>query len=69
MVSWSDAQNYVSWLSNKTGKAYRLLSESEREYVTRAGTMTRAGAATGNNWSWSFPHHLHLTTFAESPQR
>jgi formylglycine-generating enzyme required for sulfatase activity len=39
-VSWDDAKAYVAWLSRKTGKAYRLLSESEREYVTRAGTTT-----------------------------
>jgi len=39
-VSWNDAKTYVHWLSNKTGKAYRLLSEAEREYVTRAGTAT-----------------------------
>jgi formylglycine-generating enzyme required for sulfatase activity len=39
-VSWDDAKNYVAWLSGKTGKAYRLLSEAEREYVTRAGTTT-----------------------------
>jgi formylglycine-generating enzyme required for sulfatase activity len=39
-VSWSDAKAYVAWLSSKTGKAYRLLSEAEREYVTRAGTKT-----------------------------
>jgi len=37
-VSWDDAKTYVSWLSKKTGKTYRLLSEAEREYVTRAGT-------------------------------
>src|SRR5262245_51807598 len=30
----------VDWLSLKTGKPYRLLSEAEREYVTRAGTST-----------------------------
>jgi formylglycine-generating enzyme required for sulfatase activity len=39
-VSWDDAKAYVAWLSRKTGKAYRLLSEAEREYVTRAGTTT-----------------------------
>jgi formylglycine-generating enzyme required for sulfatase activity len=39
-VSWDDAQAYIAWLSKKTGKTYRLLSEAEREYVTRAGTMT-----------------------------
>lgn len=40
-VSWNDAKEYVTWLSKKTGKTYRLLSEAEREYVTRAGTTTR----------------------------
>jgi formylglycine-generating enzyme required for sulfatase activity len=39
-VSWHDAQTYVVWLSKKTGNSYRLLSEAEREYVTRAGTST-----------------------------
>jgi formylglycine-generating enzyme required for sulfatase activity len=39
-VSWDDAKAYLAWLSRKTGKSYRLLSESEREYVTRAGTST-----------------------------
>jgi formylglycine-generating enzyme required for sulfatase activity/uncharacterized caspase-like protein len=39
-VSWDDAQSYVTWLSRKTGKPYRLLSEAEREYVARAGTTT-----------------------------
>ena len=28
------------WLSARTGKTYRLLSESEWEYVARAGTET-----------------------------
>jgi formylglycine-generating enzyme required for sulfatase activity len=39
-VSWDDAKAYISWLSQRTEKNYRLLSEAEREYVTRAGTTT-----------------------------
>ncbi len=39
-VSWEDAREYVRWLSQKTGENYRLLSESEWEYVARAGTRT-----------------------------
>ena len=39
-VNWGDARAFVVWLSKKTGKAYRLLSEAEREYVARAGTTT-----------------------------
>jgi formylglycine-generating enzyme required for sulfatase activity len=39
-VSWHDANAYALWLSQKTGKTYRLPSEAEREYVARAGTTT-----------------------------
>lgn len=39
-VTWDDAQRYVRWLSSVTGKSYRLLSEAEHEYATRAGTST-----------------------------
>lgn len=37
-VSWQDAKAYIGWLSKKSGLQYRLPSEAEREYFTRAGT-------------------------------
>jgi formylglycine-generating enzyme required for sulfatase activity len=39
-VNWNDARAFVRWLSDRTGKSYRLLTESEREFVTRAGSAT-----------------------------
>ena len=50
-VSWDDAQLYVRWLSERTGGRYRLLSESEWEYVARAGTTTRY------NWGNEIGHN------------
>ena len=37
-IDWTDAHAYAFWLSLKTRKAYRLLSESEWEYAARGRT-------------------------------
>lgn len=39
-INWGEAKAYAAWLTEQTGKFYRLLTDAEREYVARAGTTT-----------------------------
>ena len=74
-ASWKDAKAYVGWLSEKTGKEYRLLSESEWEFAARAGTTTRyswGNAIIGRNRAncrgcgsrWDFKETAPVGSFA-----
>jgi formylglycine-generating enzyme required for sulfatase activity len=37
-VSWAETQAYIAWLNTKSGSRYRLLTEAEYEFVSRAGS-------------------------------
>ncbi|CAA6814727.1 MAG: Unknown protein [uncultured Sulfurovum sp.] len=56
-VRWYDAKAYAKWLSEKTGKRYRLPTENEWEYVAKAGKPSE--------WKWSFGNDENeLTKYA-----
>ena len=54
-LSWADASAYAAWLAETTGKPYRLLSSTEFEYATRAGTR--------GPWFWG-PNNADACTYA-----
>lgn len=66
-VSWNDASAYARWLSQKTGRDYRLLTEAEWEYAARAGTKTARFWDDAGNMSCGYANGADLTTQARVP--
>jgi formylglycine-generating enzyme required for sulfatase activity len=64
-VDWVDATRYAAWLSDVTGKPYRLLSEAEWEYAARAGSTTRFSFGDDDTelgrYAWSSQNSEHKT--------
>jgi formylglycine-generating enzyme required for sulfatase activity len=57
-VTWFDAVAFCDWLSQGTGRTFRLPTEAEREYATLGGLE-------GADWPWGNQHPAQRPELAE----
>jgi formylglycine-generating enzyme len=57
-INWFDAQAYIKWLNEMTGKNYRLPTEAEWEYAAKGGDKSKGyyypGGSDLPNLSWYY---------------
>ena len=61
-ISWHDAYEYATWLNKKTGKNYRLPTEVEWKYATRAGSSTKYYFGNNEAELYQYGNHADQST-------
>ncbi len=65
-LSWNDTKDYVAWLVRKTGKAYRLLSEAEWEFVALSGTVDPELQSDETEWRGYSQRRIRLVDLSQT---
>ncbi len=67
-LSWYDAFDYARWLSERTGKRFRLPTEAEWEYAARGGTNGRNYWGEDSSVACKYANGADLTAKAQWPE-